>query len=86
MSPITLALGSGVQDPPRPTPYGDLYLLLPPIDIHFLGSIPSNGICVVSTKIPSNWQVGESHPLQALVGPLGNPNSVLTNLLVLTVE
>jgi hypothetical protein len=85
-SPITLAQGSGIQDPPQSTPYGDLYIVLPPVKIFNLGAIPADGILVVSTKKPPGWQLGDSHPFQALVGPLGNPASVLTNLMVLTVE
>ncbi len=39
-----------------------------------------------SWTIPSYWQSGENRPFQALIGPLGNPNSLLTNLMVLAVE
>ena len=73
-------------DPPRPTPYGDLHLVLPPIRTFNLGNIPQNGVRVLSAAVPASWQTGDAHPLQALVGPLGNPASVLTNLMVLTVD
>jgi hypothetical protein len=85
-SPITLALGSGVQDPPQSTPYGDLYLILPPVRTFNLGGIPSNGVRVIPTTVPPSWQAGDQFPFQALVGPLSNPNSVLSNLMTLTVE
>jgi len=85
MTPVTLALGSGIQDPPQSTPYGDLYLILPPVKTFNLGAIPSTGICVVSATVPSNWQSGEWYPFQALVGPPAS-GSVLSNLMVLVVE
>jgi hypothetical protein len=85
MSPLTLILGSGIQDPPQSTPYGDLYLILPPVKTYKLGSIPSHGVRVVPATVPTNWQSGESYPFQVLVGPQA-PGSVLTNLLILTVE
>jgi hypothetical protein len=85
-APVTLALGSGVQDPPQPTPYGDLHLVLPPIFKANLGAIPASGVLAYPATVPLFWSAGDQHPLQALIGPLGNPGSVLTNLLVLTVE
>jgi parallel beta-helix repeat protein len=85
-TPVRLALGSGVQDPPQSTPYGNLYLILPPVKTFSLGTIPQSGVLVMQAKVPASWQSGKSYPLQALVGPLGNPASVLTNLMVLTVE
>jgi parallel beta-helix repeat protein len=52
VTPVTLALGSGVQDPPQSTPYGDLYLILPPVKTWNLVSIPSNGVRVVPATVP----------------------------------
>lgn len=49
-------------------------------------SIPSKGVRIVPATVPTSWQPGDEHPFQALVGPLGNPNSVLSNPKVLTVE
>ncbi len=83
--PVRLALGSGIQDPPQSTQYGDLYLL-PPYAQFSLGSIPSNGVLVVPGTVPGSWQAGDVHPFQALVGPLGNPASELTNLHCLQVQ
>jgi hypothetical protein len=51
-----------------------------------IGTIPSHGVLLYPATIPTFWNPGEQYPVQALVGPLGNPNSVLTNLMVLTVE
>jgi len=85
-APIILALGSGVQDPPLSTPYGDLYLVLPPVMTFTLGSVPSNGIRTLQATVPLAWQAGDQRPLQALIGPPGNPASVLTNLHTLEVE
>jgi hypothetical protein len=85
IAPVTLAIGSGIQDPPQPTPYGNLYLLLPTLWRGNLGSIPSNGVLVYPGTVPTSWQAGDEYPFQALVGPLA-PGSVLSNLIVLTVE
>jgi len=84
-APVTLALGSGIQDPPKTTPYGDLYLMLPLMWQRNLGTIPSNGVLVFPGTVPTSWQAGEEYPFQALLGPLV-PGSVLTNLMVLAVE
>jgi parallel beta-helix repeat protein len=85
VNPVTLALGSGIQDPPQSTPYGDLYLVLPPVRTFNLGSIPSTGVLVYPGTVPPSWQAGDEYPFQALLGPLA-PGSVLTNLMSLTVE
>jgi hypothetical protein len=85
-TPVRLALGSGIQDPPQQTPYGDLYLVLPPLFSAGIGTIPADGLLVYQAKLPGFWSPGSQKPLQALVGPLGNPASRLTNLLMLTVE
>jgi hypothetical protein len=84
-APVLLGLGTTILDPPQATPYGDLYLGFP-IKQFNLGPIPADGILSFNAKVPAVWNPGEEKPLQALVGPLGNPNSVLTNLLVLVVE
>ena len=44
-APVTLALGSGIQDPPQPTPYGDLYLAFPLTQFK-LGAVQANGVLV----------------------------------------
>ena len=85
VAPVTLALGSGIQDPPQPTPLGDLYLQLPTLWRGNLGTIPSTGVLVYPGTVPPTWQAGDEYPFQALLGPLA-PGSVLSNLLTLTVE
>jgi len=83
-SPVTLALGSGVQDPPAPTPYGDLYLV-GPFQQFYIGALPSGGILAVPVVVPPSWSTGEEYPFQALLGSLA-PRSELTNLMVLEVQ
>ncbi len=78
-TPVTLGLGSGIQDPPQATPYGDLYLLTP-IRRMPMPDIDSDGLSILQGTIPGNWLSGEAYPFQALAG------SVLTNLMVVTVE
>jgi len=83
-SPVELGLGSGILDPPKPTPCGDLYLA-EPIEQFTLGAIPANGVLVRRVSVPSGWQPGEQYHFQALAGPFA-PGSKLTNLMTLTVE
>jgi len=78
-TPVTLGLGSGIQDPPQPTPYGDLHLQIPIIRIP-MPDIGSDGLSVMSGTIPGSWLPGEEYPFQALAG------SELTNLTLLAVE
>jgi parallel beta-helix repeat protein len=85
-APVTLALGTGVLDPPLPTPFGDLHLVLPPSQTFDLGAIPSSGILAVPAKVPAAWQAGEEYPFQALIGPRSGPGSILTNLLTMQVQ
>jgi len=84
-TPVTLALGSGIQDPPQSTPYGDLYLGLPLLYSFDIGAISSFGVLDYPATIPSSWISGNEYPLQALVGPYV-AGSELTNLLVLTLD
>ncbi len=86
MMPVLLGMGSGIQDPPQSTQYGDLYLQLPLAGHWPLGNIPGNGVLVFPATVPASWIPGEQYPFQALVGPLGNPGSVLSNMIVLTVD
>ncbi len=82
---VMMAVSMYVQDPPQSTMYGDLYLDWPVIQGSF-GAIPSNGILKKTIAVPYFWLPGEQWPIQALVGPRGNPDSRLTNLHVLAVE
>lgn len=84
-APVTLGLGAGIQDPPISTQYGYLMLQMPVLQLQ-LGAIPGNGILVFPGTVPFFWISGELKPLQALIGPLGDPTSVLTNLDVMVVE
>jgi len=85
IAPVTLALGTGIQDPPRTTPYGDLHLITPFAAVHFLGPMPPDGIVIQPAYVPSAWQAGDEHPFQALLGPLSY-GSQLTNLMIMKVE
>jgi len=81
-----LALGR-IKDPPVATPYGDLYLELPPIWNKNLGAIPSpDGVLLVPVLIPAGAPPGYLFPLQALIGPLGGTSTRLTNLVMIFVE
>ena len=83
-SPVRLILGSGIQDPPSHTAYGDLYLRSPFYWID-VGSIPSNGVLTTSSTVPLWWIAWEEHGVQALVGPLSGGGQ-LTNLDLLIVR
>jgi hypothetical protein len=83
--PVTLGLGSSVLDPPRKTPYGNLHLA-PPIAPLRIGTIPATGILIHPATVPGFWSPGDLEPFQALIGPLGNPSSVLSNLMVIEID
>jgi hypothetical protein len=82
---VLLGTGVGIQDPPLSTQYGDLYIW-PLAGQWNLPAIPGTGVLAYPATVPLSWNPGDEYPLQALVGPLGDPNSVLTNLMLLTVE
>jgi len=84
--PVLLAEGSGLLDPPLPTPYGELHIALPLLGRYGLGTIPANGVLSMPAGVPPHWLPGEPHFLQALAGPTGNPDTELTNLMVLRLE
>lgn len=84
-APVMLGLGAGIQGSPQTTQYGDLYLQWPVIRFA-LGQVPSDGILQLQATVPGFWLPDEQKPLQALVGPLGNAATLLTNLRVLVVE
>lgn len=85
-APVVLYLGSGIADPPYSTQHGDFWLNWPPLWQGNIGTVPGDGIKVLSTTVPTGWISGSEHPLQALVGPWGGANASLTNPMVLTVE
>ena len=86
LAPALLALGVDIQNPPQNTPYGTLYLTLPLATTVPLGSLSPYGTLSVNVNLPSAWAPGDKRPMQALVGPMGNPSSVLTNLMLLEIE
>ncbi len=84
-SPVRLLLAANAQKNHQCTPYGKLYLVQPIYEF-VLGGIPSNGVFNLSGTVPSWWVPGKKHFLQAMIGPLGGPDTVLTNPYVLKVE
>jgi len=84
-APVTLYLGSGIQDPPQSTPHGDFWLTWPLLWQGNIGTIPGDGVLVLPAMVPSGWSAGSEHPLQALVGQWGGISTKLTNLMTLTV-
>jgi hypothetical protein len=79
-SPLALFLGAGVLDPPAKTMWGYYYLAPPWLMIGPLGSIPADGILVLSTTLPATPPAPYDVPMQALIG------DSLTNLSVLEVR
>lgn len=75
-SPIKICMGTGIQDPPQPTSYGDLYLGWPIYQID-VGTIPATGVLFLNATVPTTWSAGEERPFQALIG------TTLSNLMVL---
>ncbi len=79
-TPVTLGLGSGIQDPPQSTPYGDLYLQFPILRRLPMPDIGSDGLSALTASVPGYWLPGEQYPFQVLAG------SELTNLMVIEVH
>ncbi|MHC4944233.1 MAG: hypothetical protein ACYTG7_14560 [Planctomycetota bacterium] len=81
-APVSLIFGSGVLEPPVPSPWGYFHLqapwLLSPLD-----PIPSNGILTLQATIPISSPAPHDLPMQAMIGL--NPDS-LTNLCVLEIR
>jgi hypothetical protein len=81
--PVLLATTLEVQDPPAPTVWGDLYLQPPLIWQKTLGNIPATGFLDTPMTLPGSFDPVKDHPFQALIGPMANQNSELTNLFML---
>jgi len=84
--PVALFAGSALHDPPYNTRHGPFHLAWPPVWCGWVGSIPPEGILTVPVTVPAAWSPGSDHPLQALIGPWGNPWTRFTNPDVLQVE
>lgn len=84
-TPVRILYGSGIQDPPQSTQFGDLYLQWPIREAIF-GPIPSSGVLDIPAYVPTVWEPGEDYPFQSLIGFYGSPDTRLTNLMVLRVD
>lgn len=83
--PVLLGRGPGFQDPPQPTMHGDLHLAWP-ITRYGPGIIPAENILVAPAAVPAWCLPGDQHAFQALIGPEGQPGSILTNHVIVEVE
>jgi hypothetical protein len=83
--PVRLAMGADVREQSHLTPYGKMYLK-GPLNLFSVGDMPASGIRTIRTVIPSQWAPGDNKPFQAMVGRLGDPESELTNLMILSIE
>jgi hypothetical protein len=79
LAPAILLIGSGVQDPPLPTPFGDFFLEFPIVALP-LGTIPGDGLLAVTATIPPTVPVPLPVFQQAFV------RDRLTNLSVVLVQ
>jgi len=83
---VRLVQGSGIKNPPTPTIYGNVYLERPLLGAFKLGPMDPTGVLRMPATVPAGWIPGDEFYFQALVGPLGNPDTTLTNLLILIVQ
>lgn len=80
-APVQLWLGSGVLDPPWSTKYGDWYLQFPLLaTMPNLGTIPSDGVYLLSFTVPPDTPTPLILPFQAGIG------QELSNLSVMDVK
>jgi hypothetical protein len=82
-TPVGLFIGSGILPSPVPTMWGEFWLQAPWLLLGPLGAIPSKGVMVLPTTLPSGMTAPVDVPMQALIGL--NADS-LTNLCVLEVR
>jgi len=86
VSPLTLCLGAGIEDPPISTQYGDLWLVMPFVTTIPMNSIQYNGFSETLIDIPGSWHSGEEYPFQSFALAPGHPQARLSNLMVLVVD
>jgi hypothetical protein len=84
-APVRLLLSDGIQDPPQPTVYGDLYLQTPFTGNWTLPAIGKEGLTTITATVPAAWASGDVHPFQAWVGAWGGFPSRFTNLFSLSI-
>jgi parallel beta-helix repeat protein len=84
--PVTLFYGSGVQDPPYPTPHGSFHLAWPVLWQGFIGTVPASGVLELPVMAPSAWNPGDRVPFQALIGPWNGLTTLFSNVEILSVE
>jgi predicted outer membrane repeat protein len=82
-TPVGLFIGSGVLNSPVTTIWGDYWLQPPWVLIGPLGAIPSTGVMIITTTLPTTIPPPYDAPMQALIGL--DPDS-LSNLYVLYVR
>lgn len=82
---VVVVLGRNVYDPPLWTQYGYFYLIPALFPVNS-GTISADGLAVFPAVAPTYWFTGQDHPFQALVGPYNDPDSRLTNLMLIKVE
>jgi hypothetical protein len=79
MRETMLCIGTDILDPPVTTKFGDWFLQYPILQMN-LGCTPWEGLIKLPARIPPDFPVPSSIPLQALV------RDELTNLCVMKVE
>jgi hypothetical protein len=79
-SPVDLWLGSGLLDPPLPSPWGDWYLAFPLFGPYALGVIHTNGLLILPGTLPVEPPGPYSLPMQAWI------DGILTNYCLLEVR
>jgi len=84
--PVKLYLGSGLASTPYSTAHGFFYLNWPPVWQGVIGTVPGTGVLIFTVTVPATWTQYSTHPIQALVGPMGGPFTSLTNYEMLVVE
>ena len=84
-APVRLCQGNSLATP-QASKYGDFHLQRPLVNLWNLGTIPSNGVLILSVTIPDFWDAGDSFHFQSLVGNFGGAYTRLTNVLDIVVE
>ena len=77
--PLGLFVGSGILDPPIPTPWGEFFIASPYVLFTPLGVLPPGGVLTLPATLPPGMSVPVDVPMQAFIG------DVLTQLWILQV-
>ena len=80
-----LFVSATMKNPPWASPWGDVYLGLPPLIDYFIPIRKDHGVGQVPLWLPGSCHAGDVYYFQALVGP-DYPSARVTNLTIMVIQ